>query len=141
MEVQAQIVKDRNRQQEEMRVEQMNFEEALDEVEQEVNGFHKYSRLDEIRNISPEVRGLLQKLKDFADLSKKFQSRELLFGLERTDYDRVSRIQKSFEPYSQLWVSADDWLMSHKKWLHDPFDSLDPEQMEGVITETWRALF
>ena len=119
----------------------MNFEEALDEVEQEVNGFHKYSRLDEIRNISPEVRGLLQKLKDFADLSKKFQSRELLFGLERTDYDRVSRIQKSFEPYSQLWVSADDWLMSHKKWLHDPFDSLDPEQMEGVITETWRALF
>ncbi|KAJ1485020.1 hypothetical protein T484DRAFT_2467211 [Baffinella frigidus] len=140
-EVEAQIVKDRNGQQDEMKREQVDFEQALDDIEQSVNGFHQHSSLDDIGTIGPEVRNVVQKLKDFAEQAKKFQSREILFGLEQTDYDRVARIAKTFEPYAQLWVSADDWLTWHKKWLSDPFESLDPEQMEKDVGETWRALF
>eukprot|EP00961_Rhodomonas_salina_P213074 2877591-Rhodomonas_salina.2 len=69
------------------------------------------------------------------------QAREILFGLEQTDYERVGRITKAFEPYSQLWISADDWFKSHDKWLNAPFPSLDPEQMERDLQDWWRNVF
>ena len=81
------------------------------------------------------------RLKDYAILAKKFQSREVLFGLEQTDYDRVARLAKEFERYEQLWMSADDWYKWNKSWMEDPFETLVPEQMEQDLSEAIRNVF
>ena len=41
----------------------------------------------------------------------------VLFGNESTDYEELSRVQKSFEPYSQLWQTATEWIEKSKSWL------------------------
>ena len=125
----------------EMKKEQIDFEKKLDELEVIVGNFHTHSDLGKISEIGPDVRSKVKLLKEYNDLSKKFQSRENIFGLDQTDYDRVSRIAKQFDPYAQLWISADDWFIWKKEWFDNPFDTLDPEKMENNLTEAWRNVF
>ncbi len=48
--------------------------------------------------------------------ARVFQSREVLFGAEPTDYERVGRVAAWFDPYEKLWISADDWYKWQKSW-------------------------
>ena len=137
----AKIEKDRHAQENEMKEEQLKFEAELDEMETIVNEFHQHTDLGKLEEIGLDVKAKAANLKDMADRAKKFQSREILFGLEQTDYDRVSVVTKSFEPYAQLWITAYDWRKNHEKWLSDPFDALEPESMDASIQDGWRALF
>jgi dynein heavy chain, axonemal len=124
-----------------MKKEQLDFEKKLDELEVIVGNYHTHSDLGKISEIGPDVRSKVKLLKEYTDLSKKFQSRENIFGLDQTDYDRVSRIAKQFDPYAQLWISADDWFTWKREWFENPFDTLDPEKMENSLTEAFRNVF
>lgn len=139
--VQKQIIKDRQGYQDEMRNEQGSFERELDDLEKVITGFAQYNDINDIATIGKDVRERAQALREHSALAKKFQSRELLFGLEQTDYDRVARLAKQFEPFEQLWVSADDWVRWHKSWMEDPFDTLKPEVMEQDLSEAIRNVF
>ena len=74
-------------------------------------------------------------------LAKQFNARELMYGQEQTDYDRLARITKIFEPFAQLWIGVDDWRRWQVEWKTGDFSLLDPEQMEKDISDTWRNLF
>lgn len=55
-----------------------------------------------------------------------------LFAKEATEYDLLSDVQKSFEPYCDLWKRVDDWMTWHKGWMNDSFLSLDAEEVQNV---------
>jgi dynein heavy chain len=132
---------DRQAYMDDMKKEQVDFEKKLDELEVIVGNYHTHTDLGQISVIGPDVRGKVKLLKEYNDLSKKFQSRENIFGLDQTDYDRVSRISKAFDPYAQLWISADDWFTWKEEWFTNSFDTLEPEKMENNLTETFRNVF
>eukprot|EP00960_Hanusia_phi_P026860 746504-Hanusia_phi.AAC.16 len=117
------------------------FEKELDEVEKAVDEFHQYSNLEEIEVIGQEIREKSALLKSFTDRVKVYQSRENLFGVNQTNYDRLLRISKNFEPYAQLWISGDDWRKWQQAWMADSFTNLEPESMEKDITEASRNLY
>ena len=50
----------------------------------------------------------------------------MLTGLDPTDYSKIGLEEKSFLPFFNLWTTVDNWKNSHKSWLHDPFEDLDP---------------
>lgn len=52
-----------------------------------------------------------------------------LFAKESTEYDLLADLQKSFEPYCDLWKRVDDWMSWHKGWMNDSFLSLDAEEV------------
>ena len=137
----ANIEKDRHAQEDEMKEEQVKFEAELVDMETLVAEFHQHSDLAKLEEIGLDVKAKAATLKDMADRAKKFQSREVLFGLEQTDYERVSQVGKAFEPYAQLWVTAYDWRKNREKWMSDSFESLEPESMEQWIQDGWRLLF
>lgn len=56
-----------------------------------------------------------------------------LFATEATEYDLLSDVQKSFEPYCDLWKRVDDWMTWHKGWMNDSFLSLDAEEVKTVL--------
>ena len=140
-EIVTQIDNDRNAKENEMKEEQVKFEAEMDDIENIVKEFHQHTDLAKLEEVGQDVKAKAANLKDMADRAKKFQSRELLFGLEQTDYDRVGVITKSFEPYAQLWITAYDWRKNHTQWMTDPFQSLEPESMDTCIQDGWRALF
>ena len=55
-----------------------------------------------------------------------------LFAKEATEYDLLSDVQKSFEPYCDLWKRVDDWMTWHKGWMNDSFLSLDAEEVKTM---------
>ncbi|KAF4725483.1 hypothetical protein FOZ62_020670, partial [Perkinsus olseni] len=62
-----------------------------------------------------------------------FNQREVLLGNEMTDYSRVGALAKEWEPYSNFWRIAHDWVMDEPKWRHGRFDSFDAKDMENKI--------
>ena len=48
------------------------------------------------------------------------------------DYQQLSNIKKKFEPYFQLWDTADQWLTASAQWHSSSFVSLEAEQIEQI---------
>ena len=59
-----------------------------------------------------------------------------LFDKEVTDYDQLSKIKKIFDPYYNLWSTAQAWLTSSRKWLHGSFLDLDAGRSRPTSTST-----
>jgi dynein heavy chain len=52
------------------------------------------------------------------DEARKFNSRENLFGMDTTDYNKISNMVKEFTPYSNLWITGHNWFTNIQKWMH-----------------------
>ena len=89
--------------------EQDAFISALDTIEATVSEFHRHDDVNNLEHIAAEARRVSSTLAEYAAKAKQFNSREVLYGEEMTDYDRLSRTTKMFEPYAQLWIGIDDW--------------------------------
>ena len=96
---------------------------------------------DLVEETAAEVKRTLKRLGEADGLAKKFNSREVLFGLPQTDYSDVMRTQKAFEPYANLWLAMNDFDKKRKIWMTDPFTSLDAEEIEKSVQTWWRTIF
>lgn len=79
-------------------------------------------------------------MKSYTDKAKLFNSRELLFEVEQTDYSRLGQMTKKFQPFSNLWLIADDWYKNMESWLHNPWEDLDAPGAEKFVEESLRTL-
>jgi len=121
--------------------EQEDFMKSLDRMEMIITSFHTHDDVKNLEEIALQARQVSAKLAEYSTKAKQFNARELLYGQEQTDYDRLSRITKIFEPYAQLWIGVDDWRRWQVEWKTGDFAKLDPEQMDKDINDTWRNLF
>jgi hypothetical protein len=94
-----------------------------------------------VEETSAEVKRIQKRLIDAEGLAKKFNSREILFGVPQTDYSDVARTAKAFEPYAALWNTMNDFDKKRNIWLTDPFTNLDPEEVEKSVQTWWRTVF
>lgn len=94
-----------------------------------------------VEETSAEVKRIQKRLIDAEGLAKKFNSREILFGVPQTDYSDMSRTAKAFEPYAALWNTMNDFDKKRNIWLTDPFTNLDPEEVEKSVQVWWRTIF
>ncbi|XP_024523426.1 dynein heavy chain 1, axonemal [Selaginella moellendorffii] len=135
------LATDMERYQREMEEQQIAFLGTMDTLESVVGGFKQYEDLAETDNVSAEARKIHAQLKKAEELSRLFNSRELLFGVPTTDYSRVRKTVEAFEPFHYLWTSADDWKRSYQSWMNDEFTTLDSDHVERSVTGWWKGLF
>lgn len=55
--------------------------------------------------------------------------------MEPTEYNMLADVQKTFEPYCDMWKRVDDWMTWHKGWMNDPFLSLDAEEVTFIAID------
>lgn len=79
-------------------------------------------------------------LNQFIEDAKKFNSREALFEMETTSYDKIQSMMKEFQPYSNLWITADNWNKYYQSWMKDPLETVDAVQGEKFVEESVRIL-
>lgn len=96
---------------------------------------------DAVEQTTAEVKRISKRLIEADALAKKFNSREVLFGVPQTDYSDVQRTTKAFEPYSALWLAMNDFDKYRKIWMTDPFTKLDAEEIEKNVQTWWRTIF
>ena len=58
----------------------------------------------------------------------------MLFNIPLTEYVQLPEFEKSFEPYFDLWDSADKWLLNKDVWYDGPFMDLDADLVDNSVT-------
>lgn len=52
----------------------------------------------------------------------------------------MQKLVKDFQPYRDLWTTTSDWLRWSESWFCDPLSSIDPEQVEHIVTEAYKTI-
>nr|AML30859.1 axonemal inner arm dynein heavy chain 3 [Marsilea vestita] len=135
------LATDMERYQREMEEEQVQFLLTLENLETTVSAFSRYTDLNQSEFVASEARKIEEQLKLAESKARLFNSRENLFGAPPTDYNRLKKNIENFEPYSYLWITADDWKKSFAHWMNGSFITLDPEDVEKKVTSWYKGLF
>ncbi|CAJ1051390.1 LOW QUALITY PROTEIN: dynein heavy chain 1%2C axonemal [Xyrichtys novacula] len=120
--------------------DQNNFEEHLDSLQMLISGFGAHSDIDHAHEVANEMRRAGKQLKECQTLAQSYNTRERLFGIPVTNYDRLQKLIKDFQPFKDLWTTTSDWLRCHDYWLSSPLSSIDPEQLEHMVTEAHKTM-
>jgi dynein heavy chain len=52
----------------------------------------------------------------------------------------LTRLVKEFDPYKNLWITCSDWVKWHDSWMNDPISSIDAENIERNVTESYKSM-
>lgn len=120
--------------------EQSNFEEHLANLQMIVARFASHGGIDHAHEMANKVRQTSKQLKECQTMAQTYNNRERLFGMTVTNYDHVQKLVKDFQPYRDLWTTTSDWLRWSESWFCDPLSSIDPEQVEHIVTEAYKTI-
>ena len=87
-----------------------------------------------------QVKVLQKTTKDLQDKAADFNRKQGLFGDEVADYKQVYDMSRELQPYARMWLQSHDWVSRFQCWSQDPFDSLDPEEVERTHTATLKEM-
>ena len=121
--------------------EQKEFDQRLVRLEEVIEGFSQYKDLAQVREVAEKVRVTSDEIKQCQDLVRLYNSREVLFDRDQTDYSNLQTMIKTFEPYNNLWKTAGDWVSNKEAWLQGAFNEIDPRYCENEVTNGIRLLF
>jgi len=124
----------------EMAHEQEEFEEMLDGIEETVGGFAQYDDMSKFEELYIDVQSVNARLNEYTEKTTKFNRREALMGKPMTDYSKLRKACKDFEPYSNLWTTARNWEHSHKSWLEDPWEQLNAQELEDTVQNSFKVI-
>ena len=83
---------------------------------------------------------VMEKLSNFTELTRRFNSREQLLEKEITDYGKLSNVVKEFNPYNTLWTIANKWYSGIDTWMSQPFEELDANFVEKFVEDSVRSI-
>uniref|UniRef100_A0A7S3ZAX1 AAA+ ATPase domain-containing protein n=1 Tax=Lotharella globosa TaxID=91324 RepID=A0A7S3ZAX1_9EUKA len=133
-EIEKKLQKDKDNFITDLRQRQEIFESEYTNVETQIESFHTLIKLDQFKSIAARAKDVSEKLSDFMDRTRDFNSKERMMKLKLTDYLKVKQLQKRFQPYDDLWATTNEWKACEKAWYLGPFMKLDPEKVQELHT-------
>lgn len=82
----------------------------------------------------------MQNLNFLNQQSRKFNSREILFGRQQTDYQRLQTVTKEFTPYNTLWSIVNRWYTDIDVWMDNQFNQIDANAAQKFVEESFRSI-
>ena len=125
----------------EMIAQQDEFNQRLLAMEETVLSLKQFTREDQIPQVMDVVNSINWNLRDFSRLLQLFNSREILFGTDPTDYSQVANIAKSFEPFNCLWSTLSGWRQNQATWTTCAFRDIPAADVDLFISTGIRQLF
>lgn len=123
-----------------LQTDQEVFKDRIHTLSVIIADFGKFGDPTRMPEIVAEVNRVVGELKEVHNLSTLFNSRERLFNLEPTKYDEVIQLNKDFEPYKTLWLTANDWAKWKDQWMLGSFLDLNAEELERNLLNAWRNI-
>jgi dynein heavy chain len=123
-----------------MHEEQASFLQNLKSMGDQVARLSQMTDLAKADQISNLVRRIESELMECVAASRLFNSREALFGDDITDFTHLAEIQRSFDPFCELWKKVDDWQRMYNQWMTEPFLNLDAELVEKEVSGIGRSM-
>ncbi|KAF5403840.1 Dynein heavy chain axonemal [Paragonimus heterotremus] len=116
------------------------FSDKIDTLTMMVSSMASFTELSKAQEVANEVRRIYKQLLDAQALAGTYNNRERLFALPSTNYDKIPRLLKDFEPFKNLWLSAADWLKTQEAVMNDPLTSIDAEQVEKLVQDCYKTM-
>jgi dynein heavy chain len=121
---------------EQMVTEQEEFTEEVSRIESTVAGFHGNNQLADYQEMGELVVKMNEKLEEMNATARLFNKREgLLEKQALTDYNKIPRLLKSFNPYLVFWKTVSYWMQNQPRWLRDEWDTVDADAAEKFVEE------
>ena len=77
----------------------------------------------------------------FTKFQKKTLSHILQFLLSlTTQYDKIGKLTRDFEPFKNLWITAADWLKWHETWMNDSLINIDPDLLTNNVNNAFKTM-
>eukprot|EP01038_Epipyxis_sp_PR26KG_P005424 gene5424-7514_t len=123
-----------------MEEEQNEFNEDFANLQADVGKLKELTKLGDAAKNAETVRRLRHSLNQAEEKARIFNSREGLFNVGTTEYSQIGEVSKIFEPFYDLWDSAEKWLSNKETWNEGPFMELDSEVVENSVNTLLRNL-
>ncbi|XP_022110107.1 dynein heavy chain 1, axonemal-like isoform X1 [Acanthaster planci] len=136
----AQLEEDKERFEKIQLTDQNNFTDKLDTLQMVVAGFAAHTDINKAHEVANEVRRVNKQMKECQQLASMYNNRERLFEMPITNYDKLSKLVRDFEPFKNLWITTSDWLKWHESWMNDPLTTIDAEQCEKQVSESFKTM-
>ena len=124
----------------EMKIQQEEFKNSIDNMERTIQKFYSHQSVDEHESIAKDVESVNEQLVKFNEEARKYNNKENLFNLDTTDYSKIKQMESEFRPYSNLWTTTTKWKTYSESWLHDEWNTLDAVNAERFVEEGSRLL-
>ncbi|XP_015110698.1 dynein heavy chain 1, axonemal [Diachasma alloeum] len=96
---------------------------------------------DKIHENAVDARRIWKSLKACQEQSLLLNERRRLLGMPPTDMNaRLNELERQLEPYKILWCTASDWLKYEDMWMDNPLVTVDPEEMDVLVTEMQKSV-
>ena len=136
----AVLDKERDKFQHSMLVAQEEFRTTIEQIDQQISSFYQFNTIDQYQEIAKMVVTINENLKNMEKQAALFNSREVLFGMEGTDYSKIKQMQRDFKPYSELWLTVNHWFENSQKWLDDPWEQLNAPAVEQFVEDATKLM-
>ncbi|KAL7881400.1 hypothetical protein AOLI_G00082480 [Acnodon oligacanthus] len=117
------------------------FMEDLESYAKQVEEFLTFGDLSELSKYLKKAQALNSKLETAMEKIEGFNSEEEAFGWPISQYPQRKKVQDQLLPYLRLYQTASEFQAQHKQWLHGPLASVNPDKVEGEVSNFWRTLY
>ena len=117
-----------------------DFDDRIVSLQIVVAGFSSNVDIKRVESVAAAVRQINKQLKESQADAVIYNNRQRLFGMPVTEYDKLNRAVRDFEPYKLMWLTMDDWQKAYKVWMNDSFMAIDPEALEASISNSYKAI-
>ncbi|XP_037242845.1 dynein heavy chain 1, axonemal [Falco rusticolus] len=121
-------------------VDQNGFQDKLEEMQLTVGGFSIQADVNQAHELAKKTRQVRKQLKELQNLAILYNSRERIFGMKVTNYSKLSRMVKDFQPYYDLWTTVSDWMQWYENWMNDPLVQIEAEQLEKNVSDSFKTM-
>ncbi|KAK0056678.1 dynein heavy chain 1 axonemal-like isoform X1 [Biomphalaria pfeifferi] len=136
----VQLTEDEERFRKLQQSDQTSFEDKLDGLQMAVAGMAGYTEISRAHEVANEMRRINKQLKEAQQYAVIYNNRERLFGLPVTNYDKLAKLVKDFEPFRNLWITVSDWQRWQESWLNDPLTAINAEEVEKNVNESYKTM-
>ncbi|VDM31966.1 unnamed protein product [Hydatigera taeniaeformis] len=117
-----------------------SFSDKIDSLTMMVSSMASYTDVSKAHEIANEVRRLQKQLLEAQQSALLYNSRERLFDMPITNFERIGTLLKDFEPFRVMWIAVSDWLRTQDAIMTDPLSSIDAAAVEKQVTEGYKIM-
>lgn len=123
-----------------MEEDQDDFAHDLANLRNDVGKLKELTKLSGAVKNAETVRRIKASLQMAEERSKVFNFRESLLNVPESPYNELKETVRVFEPFYDLWDSAEKWLSHKENWSNGAFQDLNAEDVETTVTALLKNL-
>ncbi|XP_047456328.1 dynein axonemal heavy chain 7 isoform X2 [Mugil cephalus] len=117
------------------------FVEELESYSSQVEEFVGFGDLTDLSIYLKKAQVLNGKLELAMEKINDFNLEEEAFGWSISQYPQRKKIQEKLTPFLNLYETATEFLKQYELWLHGPLSGVNPDKVEGDVSNYWRNLY